>query len=60
MLLLVVLSVVGMTVLSGCGASSYSIGSASAKQTTALITVSGVAGAVQHHATISLTVNGGN
>ena len=60
MLLLVILSVVGMTVLSGCGASSYSIGSASAKQTTALITVSGVAGTVQHHATISLTVNGGN
>jgi hypothetical protein len=60
MLMLVILSVVGMTVLSGCGATSYSIGSANAKQTTALITVSGVAGTVQHNATISLTVNTGN
>ncbi len=57
-LLLLVLSVLGMAVLSGCGATSYSIGSAAAKQTTALITVSGVAGTVQHDATISLTVNG--
>lgn len=60
MLCLLILSVVGMTMLSGCGAISYSIGSAAAKQTTALITVSGVAGTVQRNATISLTVNAGN
>jgi hypothetical protein len=57
MLLLLVLSVVGMTVLSGCGGGSYSIDGVPSQQTTSMITVSAAAGPVQHNATISLTVN---
>jgi Chitobiase/beta-hexosaminidase C-terminal domain/MBG domain (YGX type)/Right handed beta helix region len=56
-LLLLVLSVVGMTVLSGCGGGSNSTNAPPTQHITSVITVSAVAGTVQHDATIALTVN---